>query len=149
MKLLLSLTLLLTVTCCCAQSPFKPIPKLHLSIQELQATGPFLVSSPINAWRPIANIAAYGEPGNLLMAGAGYGLQHLSYNTITAKWVCIWSINAIGWAGGSVAPSTPASIASFGLTLGLDNNLIQVGPAYNPGTRQLLLAVAVGISLNN
>jgi len=131
-----------------AQSPFRPLTKLNAPGKKyLHAlTTP---DSTLNTWRFIADIAAYAEPGNILMAGVGYGYQHLKYNFAAAKWNAQWSINAVGFAGGSVAPTTPASIVSFGVMAGIDNNLFMAGPIYNPGTKQFGIALSIGISLNN
>lgn len=108
-----------------------------------------LPDSILNAWRPITNIAAYAYPGNLLMAGAGFGYQHLVYSSTTQRWVCQWSVNVLGFAGGSVAPSTPASVASVGIMGGFDNNLVMIGPSYNFGTKQIGATVSIGINFNN
>lgn len=132
-----------------AQSPFRPLPKANT-----QTYRPYRAATPgtdsfMNAGRFIANIAAYAEPGNLLMAGVGYGYQHLQYDYSTGKWNSLWSVSAVGFAGGSVAPTTPASIASFGIMAGMNNNLFMAGPIYNPGTKQFGVAISIGISLNN
>lgn len=105
--------------------------------------------SVLNAWRPITNIAAYGYPGNLLMAGAGLGYQHLVFSSLTQRWTAQWSVNAMGFAGGSVAPTTAASIASVGILAGVYNNLVMFGPGYNFGTKQFMAIISIGISLNN
>ena len=154
MKLSILLIAVLLSSVCNAQSFFKADP-LGLQRQKTQSFGfrsnavVTLTDSTFTAFRPIANIAAYGEPGNFLLAGIGAGFQHLRYTYATQTYNCLWSINAIAWAGGSVAPNSPSSIASFGLMLGLDNNLINFGPGYNPGTKQFFLAVSVGINFNN
>ena len=130
-----------------AQSPFKPSPKLVKA--NTFARDVFTPDSSMNAFRFVADIAAYMEPGNIAMAGAGYGFQHLKYDYTTSKWYCQWSVSAVGFAGGSIAPSTPASIATIGIMGGILNNTIMAGPAYNPGTKQFGIAVSIGISLNN
>jgi hypothetical protein len=81
------------------------------------------------------------------MAGAGLPYQHLKWIPTTKKWYCEWSVSAMGWAGGSVAPSTPAQAVSYGIMVGFYNNLIMVGPALNGNKVQAV--VSVGISLNN
>ena len=150
MKFILLLSILFISASVYAQSPFKPLAKVKVA-----ARNPFarattvLPDSTTNAWRFIADIAAYAEPGNIAMAGIGYGYQHLKWDYTNQKWNCIWSLNAVGFAGGSVVPSTPASIASVGVMVGIDNNLFMAGPIYNPGTKQFGIAVSVGISFNN
>ena len=133
-----------------AQSPFRPIPK----VVTVQAS-PFLraaVSLPdssLNAWRIVTVAACYAEPGNILMAGIGYGYQHLNWDYTNQKWVCQWSVSPAAFAGGSVAPSTPASIMSVGILGGIDNNLVMAGPIYNFGTKQFGVGVSIGINFNN
>lgn len=147
-KLPLIIFLLFIGGMCNAQSPFRPMPKLIQPNKFVHATT-MAPDSIANAWRFIADIAAYAQPGNILMAGVGYGYQHLKYDFTAQKWNCVWSVSAVGFAGGSVAPSTPSSIASFGVMAGIYNNLFMAGPIYNPGTKQLGLAVSIGISFNN
>jgi len=150
-KLLFLILPLLAGMAVSAQSPFKPLLKVKApTTRFVRSAVPVVVKDSLqNTWRFIADIAAYAEPGNILMAGIGYGYQHLKYDYAAQKWNCLWSVNGVGFAGGSVAPSTPASIASFGIMAGIDNNLFMAGPIYNPGTKKFGLAVSVGISLNN
>jgi len=134
-----------------AQSPFKPVPR----VVTFAAHNPFAKAaivqkdSSLNAWRIISVAAAYAEPGNILMAGIGYGYQHLSWDYTAEKWICKWSISPVAFAGGSVAPSTPASVMSVGVLGGINNNLIMAGPVYNFGTKQFGVAVSIGINFNN
>jgi hypothetical protein len=149
MKYLLIASLLFLCYGASAQSSFKALPKVY------HATNPFAhaaVATPdstMNAWRFIANIAAYSEPGNILMAGVGYGYQHLVWVPSTQKWNCQWSISPVAFAGGSVVPNTPASVMSVGILGGIVNNTIMAGPVYNFGTKQFGVAISVGINLNN
>lgn len=103
----------------------------------------------INAFRPQASIVAYSEPGNILMAGVGGGYDHLKWVPATKSWSVVWSVNAMAFAGGSVAPNTPSSVMSVGILGGVDNNLILAGPVYNFGTKQFGVAVSIGINFNN
>lgn len=143
-------------TICSAQSFFKSVPKASTrTFMVRDPKGSFGVAmtadSTLNAFRPITNIAAYAEPGNVLMAGAGISYQHLKYDFTNAKWKSIWSIAGMMWAGGSVAPQTPADAISYGLMVGFFNNLIMVGPAYNGGLKgsKIQGVVSIGINLNN
>lgn len=151
LKLILFISIFLISATVYAQSPFKPLTKVYVAPRNpfARAATTVLPDSTMNAWRFIADIAAYAEPGNIAMAGIGYGYQHLKYDYSAQKWNCLWSVNAVGFAGGSVVPSTPASIASFGVMAGIDNNLFMAGPIYNPGTKQFGIALSVGISFNN
>ena len=128
-----------------SQSFFKPVPKLYTGARFNRALA--AKDSVMNAWRPLANIAAYAEPGNILMAGAGVSYQHLKWDGTNQRWNCQWSLAAMGWAGGSVAPKTPADIVSYGLLLGFLNNKIMVGPALNAG--KLIGVISIGINFNN
>lgn len=142
------LALLTLSSICKAQSPFKALPRIKSAslgfAKVLSQKDSFL-----HAWRFEANIAAYSEPGNIAMAGIGYGFQSLKWNYNTSKWYCRWSISGVGFAGGSVAPSTPASIMSLGLLGGFVDNLLMAGPVYNFGTKQFGIAISAGINLNN
>lgn len=145
----MALGLSLVTSLAMSQSIFKPLPKVTPKFNYARAVTITATDSTLNAWRPIANIAAYAEPGNLLMAGVGFGYQHLTWNPSTAKWSSVWSVSGVAFAGGSTAPSSPASVMSIGAMLGLQNNLLMLGPIYNFGTKQIGIAVSVGIDLNN
>jgi len=144
-KLLFYVIVLLLFGCSArAQSFFKPLDPLQVPRLYRNAAGR---DSFLNAIRPITNIAAYAEPGNILMAGAGVSYQHLKWDFVNGRWNCIWSVSAMGWAGGSVAPQTAAQVASYGVMLGLFNNLLMVGPALNGD--KVIAVVGLGINLNN
>lgn len=133
-----------------AQSPFKSLPRVEATRAQFYPKLALATKdSSVYAWRPIANIAAYAEPGNLLMAGVGFGYQKLTWNTTTQKWVSDWSVSGVAFAGGSTAPSSPATVMSVGVLGGVLNNLFMLGPIYNFGTKQFGVAVSVGINLNN
>lgn len=141
---------LLIISRLSAQSFFKPIPKREHVVSNgysFRALTNTSMDSTMNAFRPIANIAAYAEPGNILMAGAGISYQHLKWDIASQKWNCQWSVSGIMWAGGSVAPKTPVDAISYGVMFGVLNNLIMVGPAINGN--KVIATIAIGISLNN
>ncbi len=158
LKLFILAVITITAQALSAQSFFKPVPKVQ--VKPAVYRGTLSIVSPdqplpnvsgkdstINAWRPVANLVAYAEPGNILMAGAGLSYQHLKWQAESQKWYCEWSISGMGWAGGSVAPRTPADAVSYGIMFGALNNLIMVGPAVNHGKLQAV--VSIGISFNN
>lgn len=157
MKRILCLLAMLVCINSYGQSFFKPLPRStefyterirsYNPNQPLIRTIAFLKDSTLNAWRPLANIAAYAEPGNILMAGAGLSYQHLKWDVINQRWDCQWSIAAMGWAGGSVAPKNPADIVSYGIMFGVLNNTIMAGPALNAG--KLIAVISIGINFNN
>jgi hypothetical protein len=129
-----------------AQSFFSKIRK-PVYTSELKLTA-INVDSIIMAIRPVVVPAAYMEPGNILSAGAGFGYNKLSWNATNQSWTSLWSVSAIGFAGGSLVPSTPASIVSVGMGLGLLNNTIIFGPAYNFQTKWAAF-LSFGINFNN
>src|SRR5580700_4562249 len=127
--LLIAILSLFLFTCATAQSPFKPVPKPATSrvrafaaIADSAVVAPITADSVTTAFRLIADIAAYSEPGNIAMAGIGYGYQKLTYSSTTQKWTCNWSVSGFAFGGGSVVPSTPASVVSVGVLGGLLNN---------------------------
>ena len=154
-KILLAVVLLTSALGSRAQGFFSPVPRPAHSMKvvagkgRLEATFDSTVTSTMNAWRPIVVAAAYSEPGSILMAGTGFGYQHLNWNVSSQAWSCQWSVNAVAFAGGSTIPSTPATVMSVGILGGLDNNLLMLGPVYNFGTKQIGIGVSVGINFNN
>lgn len=146
---LIIIALLFIGTMANAQSPFKSIPKVVTHVNPFAHAAVAAPDSLLKAWRFIADIVAYSEPGNIAMAGMGYGYQSLKWDYTNSKWNCQWSVSAVAFAGGSVVPSTPASIMSAGLMVGLLNNTVMAGPVYNFGTKQFGVALSIGISLNN
>ncbi len=109
-----------------------------------------LPDTSISVFRPIANVAAFTIPGGILMTGAGISFQRLHFDWTTGKWYCNYSISAMGWAGSSLGDSAmkaKTSTFSYGVLIGIKNNLIMFGPIVNNG--KLLFAVSIGVSLNN
>lgn len=138
---------------CYGQVFYKPIPDPyefqgthHFKINKLDSA--VYLEATMNSIRPVANVAAFTVPGAILMTGAGISYQHLKYIDSTSKWYCVWSISAMGWAGTQVISSTGQyATISYGISLGLLNNLIMIGPALNNG--RIIGVIALGISLNN
>src|SRR5580693_7376155 len=103
--ILITLLSLFIFTCVNAQSVFKPIPKpvtFHVRSFSVMADSavvtPVTADSTTTAFRFIADIAAYSEPGNIAMAGLGYGYQKLTYSSTTQKWSSNWSVSACAFA---------------------------------------------------
>ena len=99
-------------------------------------------------------MAGYNVSTKQLQAGLGYGIQWLHFVDSTQKYYTDFSINAVGWVNGNTAPSlTPPNFASFGITVGVLNQLIQGGVAYTPATAATKgnfgLIVNLAIPLNN
>lgn len=146
----LLISLLFIGTISQAQSLFKPIAKpaaQHLTLTPRALAPTTTVDSTLNAWRTTA-AAVYGIPGNIVIAGVGLAYQHLKYDYTNTRWQSQWSVGAYAFAGGSVAPSTPADIISVGILAGFYNDLIRVGPIYNMNGK-FSLGVSVGINFNN
>lgn len=154
-----------------AQSPFKPEPKLapaKLS-PDLYAHAPDkgkykVTRYGITSTDSILNVFRFGvvvSPVGYTFAGvyqasAGveYGIQHQDYNYATQKYTVLWSANFV-----YVPISTAAQITSLqqfetvGALFGFDNNLIQLGPFYNPNTPGAFKSkagawIVLGINLN-
>lgn len=156
-----TIILLITLSCIAsagyAQSFFKPLPKerrLSTVIDQrryevLADSEAVAISLVVNAWRPIVSIAAYAEPGHLIMTGAGAGYQHLVYNAQSQKYECQYSISVLGWAAGNVSPGPQNPAFAFGPAVGFFNNLLLVGGAYDFTNKKVIAAISLGISLNN
>jgi heme/copper-type cytochrome/quinol oxidase subunit 1 len=77
---------------CMAQySFFKPLkkpvhPQSFTRAMSMGISPSLLKDSTINAFRPIVVAAAYAEPGNTLMAGAGFSFQSLTFDPNTQAW---------------------------------------------------------------
>lgn len=108
---------------------------------------------PMNVIRPMISPIMHTVPGNILATGAGAGLQHLTFNTTTNKWYCVYSFSLVGWVSFSTDPATPSSTLGYGPMVGLINNTIVVGGFINQNEltkkTQVLFAVGFAISLNN
>ena len=128
-----------------AQSFFKPLPKLHkYSLSSTDTTTK--TGATQNAIRPIVNVASYSVPGNQILTGAGVSYQHLVYDAVSQKWNSTWSINALGWYQSSLTGTAPQLFA-YGVAVGLLNNLVLIGGAYND--KQIVATIGIGVSLNN
>jgi len=130
-------------------SPFRSIPKPAMKASLYGVT----VNSTITAWR-FTPMAGYNITTKQVMAGIAYGIQWLHVDPTTQRYYTDFSIQAVGWVNGSTPPTlAPPNFASFGVTLGLLNQLIQIGGAYTPATAltksQIGLVVNLGITFNN
>lgn len=147
------LPLLLLSSACSAQSFFKPVPK----IPQFYAS-PFYKSitvqkdSSITAFRPVAIAAAYGyESGSksVIMAGSGFGLKRLTYDYATQKWKSNYSINALAWAVGTVSPSLVVPAFAIGLAVGVINDNVLLGGAWDFRNKQTLICISFSLPTNN
>jgi hypothetical protein len=150
--------LLLTFMVACffagnAQSFFHRLPKLQekpkINLNPVVTS----TDSTYFAIRPVASILAYSLPNQNLQAGAGISLQRLRYTFSTQTYYVDYSVSLIGFAGGTLAPSSPSGVVSIGLLAGILNNALQIGPAYNfsplaNGHKWQIMA-AIGINFNN
>lgn len=148
--LLLSILLICVAASCSAQSFFKPLPKHE---REVVVTRPGFAAkvsatdSVFFAFRPVANIAAISVPSFSAMAGAGFGVQNLDYNFATQRYYCNFSINAVMFAGGNIAPATPTPTLTYAIMLGALNNTVMAGAGINGGKAQFI--ASIGINFNN
>jgi hypothetical protein len=138
-----------TVNAQVKSSPFKPLPKpSNLYSVPMGAT-----AKDITAWR-FTPMAGYNVSTKQLQAGIGYGIQWLHFVDSTQKYYTDFSVNLVGWVNGTTAPSlNPPNFASFGVTVGILNQLIEAGAAYTPATPETKssvgLIVNLAIPLNN
>lgn len=151
-KLLLFLIAMILFSCANAQkSFFKTLPKL----QEKQSVERSIITptkitegdSTYGALRPILVAAAYSLPDRHLMSGVGFGYQNITYNYATGRSYCNFSLSAIGFAGGAIAPKNAGEVVSYGLMLGAVNNTVMAGAAMNAGKVNFVLSI--GINFNN
>lgn len=89
------------------------------------------VDSTFFAVRPTIVPSAFSITSGRVSAGAGFGLKRMTYNYSTQKFYTNWSINALGLLGGVIAPTTPQMAASYALTLGLLNDIVNIGVEFN------------------
>ncbi len=129
-----------------SQGFFKPLSKKP-EYNNLKGAHVTSSDSTFFSVRPIANIAAMSLPAFQAMAGAGIGLQNITYNYNSQRYYCNYSINGIMFAGGNIAPATPTPTLTYALMIGFLNNLIMIGPGLNGGKIQGI--ISIGISLNN
>lgn len=151
-RCLIFAALLLTVGVSYGQSIFKPVPKVRVTHYTMGKYGITPVAGPdsaINAVRPVVGVAAFSEPGNQLMTGAGLGYQHLKWNYGTAKWEAEYSVSLLGWAAGSVSPGPQIPAFAAGPVVGFFNNLVLLGGARDFTHKQWIGVLSLGISLNN
>jgi hypothetical protein len=152
--LLLSVIFTLAASFCYSQkSFFHALPKIEqrpkLNINPIVTS----TDSTFFGVRPVASLLAYSLPNQNLQAGAGISLQRLRYTYATQSYYTDYSISLVGFAGGTLAPSTPSGVVSIGLLGGILNNVVQIGPAYNfspiATAHKWQIMVALGISFNN
>lgn len=145
--------LLLIIACAgtaSAQSFFKPLPKISKPAVNMRPGFAARVNSTDSvffSFRPIANIAALSVPSFSAMAGAGFGIQNLDFNYATGRYYCNFSINAMMFAGGNIAPAVPTPTLTYALMLGALNNTVMAGVGINGGKAQFI--VSIGINFNN
>lgn len=140
------------------QSFFKSLPKHTVTVSKaMRAPSQYdsIIVAPavttMTAIRPVASIAAYSEPGHILMAGAGISYESLKFDVVADKWKSVWSVSALIFGGGGINPSGPdtPSFVTYGILVGFFNNIINIGPTYNYGSKKVGIAIGIGINLNN
>lgn len=135
------------------QSLFKrvPAPQFKVASQSLLFNPNELSTLQDSTWtgiRPILGVAAFSEPGNQLMTGAGVGYQKLIWDYTTSHWSCQYSVSILAWAAGSVSPGPQIPAFAFGPAVGLFNNLVLVGGGYDFTHGRWIGALSFGVSLN-
>ncbi len=150
-SLFFAIVLVLLSTAIYSQSFFKTLPKLepkqNVNRSIITPTKITLTDSSYGALRPILVAAAYSLPDRHLMSGIGFGYQNITYNYASERSYCNFSINAVGFAGGAIAPQNAGEVVSFGVMLGVLNNTVMGGTCVNNGKFQAV--VSIGINFNN
>lgn len=153
MKFLLLILAILTVNIVSAQSFFKPLPKVKTNRFALTLSPTAIVhDSTFTGFRPVVSVAVYGytkAQGNALFTGGGISYESDKWNYSTSKWYTNWSIAALGYAGGTSAPTGLSMVEAAGLSFSFLNKLISVGAAYNFEAKQFMPTIGCSISLNN
>lgn len=151
-KLLLPLLLL---SCACnAQYKFtQPMKKVNVGRPAYFKALTAPKDSSVTAIRPVVIAAAYGYEGgsntSMLMAGSGAGIKRLSYDYETQKWKSVYSFNLMLWAAGNVAPGPQVPAFAAGPTIGLLNDNLMVGGAYDFTNRHAIFIVSFSLPTNN
>ena len=118
-----------------AQSSLKRVPKPVKKAANARILGVADNSNVVKAFRFTGPIAGYlFLPGNKnqIVTGLGYGWQRMHFVDSTQKYYTDFSISAVAYAGGNTLPSLhPNNIMSVGVSIGVLNQLIMLGPAYN------------------
>lgn len=155
-KIIISLIVILSfaVTANAQHSPFRPLPKPLSKARVIYGANTSITQT---AWRFTAPMGGvlYSKGNSQIVTALGFGWNKLQFNDSTQNWDTKLSINGIIIGGGNIAPNPKdqASIISIGLSLGLLNQHIQIGPAYNfpsagqPGGLGKNLAVFIAVSM--
>ena len=109
-------------------SPFKHLPKpaKKYGLPNVQAANPTVI-----AYRFTGPLAGYMYPQKQVVTGIGYGYQRLHYVDSTQRYYTDFSVSGMLYAGGNVATVNNTNIISVGLSIGVLNQLIMFGGAYN------------------
>lgn len=152
--LFLSIIAFLAFTASYSQSSFKRLPKpAHLVSSRLSASQ--VSNKAVKAFRFTGPIAGYMYPQNMVVTGFGYGFQRMHFVDSTQKYYVDFSISGVAYIGGNVVKtSNPYNIASIGISLGVLNQLIMIGPAYNlpaiaGGKGSIGVVFNIAVPLNN
>lgn len=153
-KAILILFLLSACTLGASAQFFKPVPKPGMNKHNMALSATATTDSTFSGIRPVAIAAAYGyQSGGVstLMAGTGLGWKHLIYDATTQKWNSQYSINMIAWAQGQIAPSGTINpfAFSFGPTIGLVNDNIMFGAAWDFSHGKPMIILSFSIPTNN
>lgn len=155
-KLILILVIVLAAFQSHGQSPFKKQPNLSAPVHNFFARAVVAQNdSIVNSWRFTASISPFtftlGGGGYGASAGSEYGYKHQSYSYTAQSYTTLYSINA-AWVPIVSSDSIRGigDIAHFAILGGFDDDLIQVGPMWNPNNpkgQKWGVMLALGIKL--
>lgn len=128
-------------------SPFK-----HLPIPQKNSLFKAVLNNKIVAYRFVLPFAGYSPMTKQISTGLGYGWNKMHFIDSTHKYYTDLSIFAAIFVNGDIVP-TPYNFTSFGIGIGMLNNLITIVPAYNlPNSEHkggaFDLKISFGVPLN-
>lgn len=128
-------------------SPFK-----HLPIPQKNSLFKAVLNNKIVAYRFVLPFAGYSPMTKQISTGLGYGWNKMHFIDSTQKYYTDLSIFAAIFVNGDIVP-TPYNFTSFGIGIGMLNNLITIVPAYNlPNSNNKSgafdLKISFGVPLN-
>lgn len=130
---------------------FKPIPKVKTSEEgflKAHASGVAKLDSSKFSFRPISNLVAYGQPGNILMSGLGIAYEKNQWNIEKQKWLSVYSVAGMVMAGVTLTKGQTVPVANYAILFGVSNNLIQIGPAMS-ADKKFFWVTTIAINFNN
>lgn len=135
-----------------AQVQLKTSPFKHLPVPQKSGLFKAVLNNKIVAYRFVLPFAGYSPITKQISTGLGYGWNKMHFVDSTQKYYTDLSIFAAIFVNGDLVP-TPYNFTSFGVGIGMLNNLITIVPAYNlPNSNNkggaFDLKISFGVPLN-